>query len=300
MRDLIAKLLLNSASLIYPVFFMFNYYVVTFTHMKNIAEDKTYLIVFFFTNVLSFYIICVYCKLYQDSGKSRIHLKYRNLENILESSGAPDAFNEAFLRETLVERDKKVKICIKCNVYKPPRAHHCSICNCCYLKMDHHCTVLNICIGHKNYKAFYLFLLSNTIFGLGDTIIFFIELFYENGSTIPNAFYIVGLVFGFCISGICGMMLVFHTSLLMRNETTIEYLAIKSLLEGEYLQERFQEGPMSQDRIPVNKTRTHLNPYNLGYKENFFQVFGREWYVWALPYFSGLSKGFNFPKNYIS
>lgn len=29
--------------------------------------------------------------------------------------------------------------CKRCNISKPPRAHHCSICKRCVLKMDHHC-----------------------------------------------------------------------------------------------------------------------------------------------------------------
>ena len=29
--------------------------------------------------------------------------------------------------------------CKKCQMPKPPRAHHCSICRRCVLKMDHHC-----------------------------------------------------------------------------------------------------------------------------------------------------------------
>ena len=29
--------------------------------------------------------------------------------------------------------------CYRCNNFKPPRAHHCSVCNRCIIKMDHHC-----------------------------------------------------------------------------------------------------------------------------------------------------------------
>lgn len=31
------------------------------------------------------------------------------------------------------------KTCTKCQLVKPPRAHHCSVCKRCVLKMDHHC-----------------------------------------------------------------------------------------------------------------------------------------------------------------
>jgi len=52
--------------------------------------------------------------------------------------------------------------CKKCNVVKPPRAHHCSICGHCVLKMDHHCPWINRCVGLNNYRYFYLFLLYVT------------------------------------------------------------------------------------------------------------------------------------------
>jgi len=50
-----------------------------------------------------------------------------------------------------------VKICSKCETWKPERCHHCKICGFCVLKMDHHCPWIGVCIGIKNYKAFCLF-----------------------------------------------------------------------------------------------------------------------------------------------
>ncbi|KAK9358918.1 DHHC palmitoyltransferase-domain-containing protein [Lipomyces starkeyi] len=54
--------------------------------------------------------------------------------------------------------------CQKCNVVKPPRAHHCRICNTCILRMDHHCPWTNNCVGHRNLLHFIRFLLS-VVFG---------------------------------------------------------------------------------------------------------------------------------------
>lgn len=49
-------------------------------------------------------------------------------------------------------------VCMKCEVYRPPRAHHCRICRRCIKKMDHHCPWINNCVGELNQKYFIQFL----------------------------------------------------------------------------------------------------------------------------------------------
>eukprot|EP00398_MALV-I-01_sp_L67-1_P000056 gene56-44_t len=46
--------------------------------------------------------------------------------------------------------------CLKCNISRPPKCHHCSQCNQCVLKMDHHCPFINNCVGLLNQKHFIL------------------------------------------------------------------------------------------------------------------------------------------------
>ena len=41
--------------------------------------------------------------------------------------------------------NKTIKVCKRCDSFKPPRAHHCSSCNKCIVKMDHHCPWVNNC-----------------------------------------------------------------------------------------------------------------------------------------------------------
>ena len=55
------------------------------------------------------------------------------------------------------ERGHSMPMCMKCDGYKPPRAHHCSQCDRCVLKMDHHCPWVNNCVGANNQKHFVLF-----------------------------------------------------------------------------------------------------------------------------------------------
>eukprot|EP00301_Raphidiophrys_heterophryoidea_P003568 c11605_g2_i1.p1 GENE.c11605_g2_i1~~c11605_g2_i1.p1 ORF type:complete len:295 (-),score=63.78 c11605_g2_i1:297-1181(-) len=77
------------------------------------------------------------------------------------------------------EGDQKVvyKWCFTCNVWRPPRASHCSDCNNCVLEHDHHCPVIGTCIGVRNVKFFLLtifFGFALVMFILVDTIVFFV------------------------------------------------------------------------------------------------------------------------------
>eukprot|EP01083_Nonionella_stella_P271866 921698_1 len=54
--------------------------------------------------------------------------------------------------------------CVKCDHWKMPRAHHCSVCDRCVKRYDHHCPAVDNCIGENNVRWFIGLLLSATVY----------------------------------------------------------------------------------------------------------------------------------------
>ncbi|CAA7060106.1 unnamed protein product [Microthlaspi erraticum] len=160
-----------------------------------------------------------------------------------------------------------VRYCRKCNQYKPPRSHHCSVCGRCILKMDHHCVWVVNCVGAMNYKSFLLFLfytfLETTMVAVSLFPIFLV--FFTDGDeditvspgNLAATFvaFVLNIAFALSVLG----FLIMHIMLVKRNTTTIE---------------------------AYEKHTTPNWPFDLGRKKNFEQVFGRDKLYWFLPLYT--------------
>lgn len=282
---------------LYPFYILYTNFVFLglFIISPNLLGNWAILFLFLVYEVLQTFTVIYYILIYTSESKSTQDI-FPLTSNIKIQRNFLNV--NPFISERLKERSiEKTHSCDICQTYKPPRCHHCSRCGKCYLKMDHHCLFLDTCIGFHNYKFFFQFLIVNIIMILFNLTIVSID---TSVNTNNKTEVLVTFIIFAALSGIALCIFIpisiYHFFLISNNETTIEKITIDEYLLGNStFVDNFQEGLIAQGSH--SRDRKVLNPYNLGTKENWVQVFGNSPIDWILPSFSSLGDGVTFKKS---
>jgi hypothetical protein len=171
------------------------------------------------------------------------------------------------------------RFCKWCQKYKPDRCHHCRICKQCVLKMDHHCPWIMNCVGFRNHKYFFLLVIYavTTCAFITATMVESIQRsIFEETRASDRFMLVLGITLAIIMGGLMACFLSFHTWLLSKGMTTIE----------------FCEKSMSSS--PTTGGAFKGVSYDRGILTNVKAVFGERWWLWALPLLPAEGDGLSF------
>ncbi|OAD73385.1 hypothetical protein PHYBLDRAFT_65994 [Phycomyces blakesleeanus NRRL 1555(-)] len=160
--------------------------------------------------------------------------------SINENSGIlpdPLQFMTPPIKNVMIKgKQVELNYCETCLIYRPPRSSHCRDCDNCVELYDHHCIWLNNCIGKRNYRTFFVFIVTGTflsVFVFAFSLAHLMLLYFNDPEqrefkTIANNAPVSLLltVFSFLFIFPIGYLTAFHCYIVCAGVTTHEKLKI--------------------------------------------------------------------------
>ncbi|CAI2374387.1 unnamed protein product [Moneuplotes crassus] len=160
------------------------YVVISYLHASNIGIDYVYpgrfekhfyalMYEYGFGWFMIIHTVYNYCKAAFGSAHAseplkNVKLSQQSFKHLIKMNEDHRSYREAHEKDVkydpIVEDYDEFKdnykfglYCKKCEIYRYPRAHHCSNCRTCSAFLDHHCAIINNCVGYNNLRYFIRF-----------------------------------------------------------------------------------------------------------------------------------------------
>jgi len=153
-------------------------------------------------------------------------------------------------------------LCHSCHIARPPRSKHDRFTGACILMFDHHCPFVANSVGLDNYRYFYCFCLTMSLYFIGFWILLGVY-WYRTTVTVNEKPPLLTLLAGvfLAVHGVMPVgMWIYHSQLTANNLTTNEHI---HATKYPYFWQTAPDG-----------SRRFVNPWNRGVWQNFLTRLG--------------------------